>query len=97
MAVDVKKIQSLTEQSLADLKTIEKLGGLEHLAELNNELKKALDGEELANLSPMLPPYFSELRKNIGFMLGNYKAIQTHAVNRNKELNQLMDQLSHIK
>ena len=94
MAVDVKKVQSLTEQSLADLKTIEKLGGLEHLAELNNELKKALDGEELANLSPMLPP---ELRKNIGFMLGNYKAIQTHAVNRNKELNQLMDQLSHIK
>ena len=84
----------MTEQSLADLKTIEKLGGLEHLAELNNELKKALDGEELANLSPMLPP---ELRKNIGFMLGNYKAIQTHAVHRNKELNQLMDQLSHIK
>ncbi|WP_349584435.1 hypothetical protein [Leuconostoc citreum] len=97
MAIDVKKIQSLTEQSLADLKTIEKLGGLEHLAELNNELKKAMDGEELANLSPMFPPYFADLRKNIGFLLGNYKSIQTHASNRTKELHQLQDQLSHIK
>lgn len=97
MSVDVKKIQSLTEQSLTDLKTIEKLGGLEHLAALNDELKKALDGEELANISPMLPPYFADLRKNVGFMLGNYKSIQTHAINRSKELHQLQDQLSRIK
>lgn len=97
MTIDVKKIQSLTEQSLVDLKTIEKLGGLEHLAELNAELKKALDSEELANIRPMFPPYFADLRKNIGFMLGNYKSIQTHAINRSKELHQLQDQLSHIK
>lgn len=97
MTFDVKKIQSLTEQSLADLKTIEKLGGLEHLAELSEELKKALDSEELTTISPMLPPYFAELRKNVGFMLGNYKSIQTHAINRSKELHQLQDQLSRIK
>ncbi|CCF27459.1 hypothetical protein [Leuconostoc citreum] len=97
MAVDVKKIQSLTEQSLADLKTIEKLGELEHLAQLNDELKKALDGDELANISPMFPPYFAELRKNVGFMLGNYKSIRTHAINRTKELSQLQDQLSRVK
>jgi hypothetical protein len=42
MAFDVKKVQSLSEQSIADLKTIEKLGDLEHLSQLSDELKKYL-------------------------------------------------------
>jgi hypothetical protein len=45
----------------------------------------------------MLPPYITEIRKNIGFLLGNYKSIRTHAINRDKELNSLLDQLSRIK
>lgn len=97
MTFDVKKIQSLTEQSLGDLKTIEKLGDLEHLAELSNEIKKALDSGEMEAISPMLPPYMADIRKNIGFLLGNYKSIRTHALNRSKELSGLMDQLSRIK
>lgn len=60
MTFDVKKIQSLTEQSLGDLKTIEKLGDLEHLAELSNEIKKALDSGEMEAISPMLPPYMAD-------------------------------------
>ncbi|CUW09393.1 hypothetical protein PB1A_1361 [Leuconostoc inhae] len=44
----------------------------------------------------MLPPYITEIRKNIGFLLGNYKSIRTHAINRTKELSALMDQLSQI-
>ena len=40
MALRVKKIQSLSAQSIEDLKAIEKIGGLEHLAQLSDELKK---------------------------------------------------------
>jgi len=40
MALEVKKIQSLSAQSIEDLKAIEKIGGLEHLAQLSDELKK---------------------------------------------------------
>lgn len=35
MTFDVKKVQSLSEQSIADLKTIKKLGDLEHLSQLS--------------------------------------------------------------
>lgn len=97
MAFDVKKVQSLSEQSIADLKTIEKLGDLEHLSQLSDELKRILADGNLEEISPMLPPYITEIRKNIGFLLGNYKSIRTHAINRTKELSALMDQLSRIK
>lgn len=97
MAFDVKKVQSLSEQSIADLKTIEKLGDLEHLSQLSDELKRILADDNLEEISPMLPPYIAEIRKNIGFLLGNYKSIRTHAINRDKELNSLLDQLSRIK
>ncbi|WP_273706409.1 hypothetical protein, partial [Leuconostoc mesenteroides] len=64
MALEVKKIQSLSAQAIEDLKAIEKIGGLEHLAQLSEELKKAMaDEEQLRAVSPMLPPYFAELRK----------------------------------
>lgn len=97
MALDVKKIQSLSEQSITDLKTIEKLGDLEHLEELNGELKKVLESGELESINPMLPPYIVQIRKNIGFMIGNYRSTKTHAINRSKNLTQLNEQLSHIK
>ena len=45
----------------------------------------------------MLPPYFTELRKNLGFLLGTAKSLQTHGVNRTKDIEGLLDQLSHIK
>ncbi len=93
----VKKIQSLSEQSITDLKTIEKLGDLEHLEELNGELKKVLESGELESINPMLPPYIVQIRKNIGFMIGNYRSTKTHAINRSKDLTQLNEQLSHIK
>lgn len=57
MALDVKKVQSLLEQSIADLKTIEKLGDLEHLSQLSDELKNILADGNLEEISPMLPPY----------------------------------------
>ena len=98
MVLEVKKIQSLSEQSVTDLKAIEKLGGLEHLAQLADELKKAMaDEEQLRAVSPMLPPYFAELRKNLGFLLGTAKSLQTHGVNRTKDIQGLLDQLSRIK
>ncbi|CCF27609.1 MULTISPECIES: hypothetical protein [Leuconostoc] len=98
MALEVKKIHSLSAQAIEDLKAIEKIGGLEHLAQLSEELKKAMaDEEQLRAVSPMLPPYFAELRKNLGFLLGTAKSLQTHGVNRTKDIEGLLDQLSHIK
>ncbi|PAV32521.1 hypothetical protein CI791_04410 [Leuconostoc lactis] len=98
MSLEVKKIQSLSAQSIEDLKAIEKIGGLEHLAQLSDELKKAMaDEEQLRGVSPMLPPYFAELRKNLGFLLGTAKSLQTHGINRTKDIQGLLDQLSHIK
>lgn len=98
MAFEAKKIQSLSQQSIEDLKAIEKLGGLEHLAQLADELKKATaDEEQLRSISPMLPPYFAELRKNLGFLMGTAKSLQTHGVNRTKDIQGLLDQLSRIK
>ncbi|CUW20124.1 hypothetical protein PB1E_0652 [Leuconostoc gelidum subsp. gasicomitatum] len=73
------------------------MGDLEHLSQLSDELKRMLADSNLEEISPMLPPYITEIRKNIGFLLGNYKSIRTHSVNRTKELNALMDQLSRIK
>jgi hypothetical protein len=98
MVLEVKKIQSLSQQSIEDLKAIEKLGGLEHLAQLSEELKKATaDEEQLRAVSPMLPPYFDSLRRSLGFLLGTAKSLQTHSVNRTKDIQGLLDQLSHIK
>lgn len=45
----------------------------------------------------MLPPYFAELRKNLGFLLGTAKSLRTHGVNRTKDIQGLLDQLSRIK
>ena len=98
MVLEVQKIQSLSAQAIENLKAIEKIGGLEHLAQLSEELKKAMaDEEQLRAVSPMLPPYFAELRKNLGFLLGTDKSLQTHGVNRTKDIEGLLDQLSHIK
>ncbi|WP_349549644.1 hypothetical protein [Leuconostoc pseudomesenteroides] len=97
MAFDVKKIQSLSQEAINELQAIEKLGGLEHLKELNAELKNAVDSGELEQISPMLPPYVQSIRKNVGYLTGNYSSLQTHAKNRVAEINQLNEQLSHIK
>ncbi|MGR8808830.1 hypothetical protein [Leuconostoc citreum] len=97
MAFDVKKIQSLSQEAINELQAIEKLGGLEHLKELNAELKKISDSGELEQISPMLPPYVQSIRKNLGYLSGNYASLQTHAKNRVAEINQLNEQLSHIK
>jgi len=70
---------------------------LEHLSQLSDELKRVLAAGNLEEISPMLSPYITEIRKNIGFLLGNYKSIRTHAINRDKELNSLLNQLSWIK
>ncbi|KRL00577.1 hypothetical protein [Liquorilactobacillus capillatus] len=86
MVLDIKKIKLFLEQSITDLRTIEKLSDLEHLEELNNELKKVLDSSELESINPMLPPYIVQIRKNIGFMIGNYRSTKTHAINRSKYL-----------
>jgi len=70
---------------------------LEHLSQLSDELKRVLAAGNLEEISPMLSPYITEIRKNIGFLLANYKSIRTHAINRDKELNSLLNQLSWIK
>lgn len=47
MALEVKKIQSLSAQAIEDLKAIEKIDGLEHLAQLSDELKKSMVDENI--------------------------------------------------
>ncbi|MCK8605654.1 hypothetical protein LNP18_06000 [Leuconostoc citreum] len=97
MAFDVKKIQSLSQEAINELQAIEKMGGLEHLKELNALLKQGVDSGELEQVNPMLPPYVQSIRKNLGFLTGNYASLQTHAKNRVFEIQQLNEQLSHIK
>ncbi|WP_243198124.1 hypothetical protein [Weissella diestrammenae] len=89
-----KQVISLIENSLVELDTLKKLGELPATQQLSIELKKLNASGELEAMNPLLTTYVASIVKNVGFLLGTYNSVHTHAENRTGELQELMAQLS---